>query len=203
MKLVILASACGTPTKPSSSPAVPTTAPVLRANDLAPPESFAHIADRATRSRALFGEAAKVFTHARCVNCHPADDSPRQGDGHRLHDPPVVRGFGNHGVPAMECATCHQDKNLALARVPGAPNWSLAPASMVWLDRTPSQICAQLKDPDKNGGKTLPQIVDHLAHDPLVAWGWSPGANRTPAPGSAAQVAALVQAWADTGAECP
>ena len=197
---LVLAACGGPPVHPTASVPVPDVARAT--NDLAAPDAFAGIADRAARSRALFGEAARVFTSARCVNCHPADDSPRQGDRHRLHDPPVVRGPANHGIPALECGTCHQDANLPLARVPGAPNWSLAPASMVWLDRTPSQICAQLKDPARSG-KTLAQIADHVAHDPLVAWGWAPGFDRRPAPGSPDALAALVRAWIDTGAECP
>ncbi len=197
----VLLAACSAPAHPAAAVPIPD---IARATDeLAAPDAFAPIADRATRSRALFGEAARVFTSPRCVNCHPADDSPRQGDRHALHDPPIVRGPANHGIPPLECATCHQDANLPLARVPGAPNWSLAPSTMPWLDRTPSQICVQLKDPARNGGKSLAQIHDHVAHDPLVAWGWAPGKDRKPAPGSAAQLAALVQAWIDTGAECP
>jgi hypothetical protein len=46
--------------------------------DLATPESFEAIGDTAARSAALFTEAVKVLTHARCVNCHPAGDRPRQ-----------------------------------------------------------------------------------------------------------------------------
>ena len=54
-------------------------------DNLAAPESFAAISDSAARSAALFMEAAKVLTHPRCVNCHPAGDRPRQGDIRRLH----------------------------------------------------------------------------------------------------------------------
>jgi hypothetical protein len=87
--------------------------------------------------------------------------------------------------------------------VPGAPKWALAPAEMAWEGKSLAHICAQLKDPKRNGGKTLTQIVEHTAHDPLVAWGWSPGADRQPAPGTQQQFGALVQAWMDTGAHCP
>jgi hypothetical protein len=74
---------------------------------------------------------------------------------------------------------------------------------MAWLGRTPSQICAQLKDSAQNGGRTLAQIKDHVAHDALVGWGWSPGAGRAPVPGTQAAFGDLVQAWSDSGAECP
>ena len=198
---LVFAACSGTgspaPAPTTRGPATPTTA------GLRGVASFAAIADRAERSRALFGEVARVLTHPRCVNCHPSDDSPRQRDDHELHDPPVVRGPDNRGVPAMGCTSCHQLANAALARVPGAPDWHLAPREMAWLDRTPGQICAQLKDPARNGNRTLAQVVDHLGHDQLVAWGWAPGADRAPAPGTQAELAALAQAWVDSGAECP
>ncbi len=74
---------------------------------------------------------------------------------------------------------------------------------MAWVGKTPRQICEQLKDPSRNGGKSLAQIVEHNAKDELVAWGWNPGHGREPAPGNQKQFGALVAAWVDTGAECP
>ena len=46
-------------------------------------------------------------------------------------------------------------------------------------------------------------LHEHLAHDDLVAWGWQPGEGRDSAPGSQAMLGELIQAWIDTGAECP
>jgi len=74
---------------------------------------------------------------------------------------------------------------------------------MAWVGKGPHALCEQLKDPARNGGKTLAQIADHAAHDKLVAWGWSPGADRTPALGTQAQFGALVAAWIQDGAACP
>jgi cytochrome c553 len=197
---LVLAGCSGAASTSTPPPVAP--APVA-ASSLRAPADFAAIADGAARSRALFGEMSRVLLHPRCVNCHPADDTPRQRDAHELHDPPVVRGSADRGVPAMACTTCHQDRNAELARVPGAPDWHLAPLAMAWLDRTPSQVCTQLKDPARNGHRTLAQVVDHLGHDPLVGWAWAPGADRAPAPGTQAELAALAQAWLDSGAECP
>jgi hypothetical protein len=42
-----------------------------------------------------------------------------------------------------------------------------------------------------------------MAHDALVGWAWRPGADRAPAPGTQAELGALIQAWIDSGAECP
>ena len=186
-------------------PAPVATAPVVEPlpGQLRSPAEFAAIADRAARSRALFAEASRVLTHPRCVNCHPPDETPRQGDDHALHDPPVLRGAEDRGIAALGCETCHQDRNAELARVPGAPSWHLAPVAMAWLGKSPAAICTQIKDPARNGHRTLPMIQDHMAHDAMVGWAWQPGARRAPAPGSQAELGALVQAWIDTGAECP
>lgn len=202
--LMFAFAACAAPAPTSLSTKPATGGPVAAAQgQLLPPTAFAGIADRAARSRAEFVEMAKVLTHPRCVNCHPADDSPRQRDAHEPHDPPVVRGVADRGVPAMQCTSCHQDRNAAFARVPGAPDWHLAPRSMAWLGRSPREICETIKDPARNGKRTLAQLQNHLAHDAIVAWAWAPGADRAPAPGSQAELGALVQAWIDSGAECP
>jgi hypothetical protein len=170
---------------------------------LAPPASFDGIGDMAARSAALFTEAGKVLTSPRCVNCHPAGDRPLQGEAGRLHQPPVERGVDGLGAASMRCSNCHQAKNFDPAGVPGNPHWHLAPREMAWQGRTVGEICVQIKDPARNGGRSLQQILAHLADDPLVGWAWSPGFGREPAPGTQKQLAALIQAWLDTGAVCP
>jgi hypothetical protein len=144
-----------------------------------------------------------VLLHPRCANCHPAGDTPMQGDPPRLHEPPVTRGEADRGVVGMECSSCHQEKNQELARVPGAPNWHVAAKSMAWIGKDARGVCEQLKDPARNGGKTLEQIVEHSEHDALVAWGWDPGSGREPAPGSQAVFGELMRTWAQSGASCP
>jgi hypothetical protein len=191
-------AACAKP-KDTALPPPPDADP----KQLRPPSAFAAIEDRSERSRALFTEAGRVILHPRCTNCHPNGDVPLQGMTAMLHDPPVVRGPEDRGVVGMACVTCHQDRNVELARVPGAPGWHLAPIEMAWVGRTLPQICEQLKDKQRNGGKTLAEIAHHSGHDELVAWGWHPGADREPAPGDQATFGALMTAWVDTGAACP
>ncbi len=176
-------------------------------NGLKAPTAFASIADRSARSAAIFTEMGKVIQSPRCVNCHPRTDRPLQGDEMAAHMPPVVRGPDGHGASGLECATCHSARNVAFANgegsIPGAPLWHLAPLSMAWEGKSLAQICAQIKDPARNGGKTLAALITHNGSDPLVGWGWKPGKGRTPAPGTQAQFGALTKAWVESGAKCP
>ena len=161
---------------------------------LAAPESFAGIGDTAARSAALFTELGKVLTHPRCVNCHPAGDHPHQGEQGRLHQPPVERGADGHGLPAMRCSICHGEANFDPGRVPGHPEWHLAPRDMTWEGKTLAEICAQIKDPARNGGRSLDELVHHIGDDSLVGWAWAPGFGRHPAPGTQKQAKALTEA---------
>ena len=181
------------------------------AAELRPPSAFANIADPATRSRALFTEAAKVFTSPRCMNCHPAGDHPTQGDDRHPHDPPVERGASGDGVAGAPCQACHMSRTVDLfagavasyQSIPGNPRWQLAPLEMAWQGKSIGDICRLFKDKSRNGGRDLAMLHEHVAKDDLVAYGWNPGKGRAPAPGTQALAGELVQAWIDTGAECP
>lgn len=183
--------------------------PVQNPTTLRPPAEFGSIQDPAARSRALFTEAAKVIMHPRCMNCHPATDRPLQGNDQHLHQPPVMRGEGGVGVAGNNCATCHTEKNYRLHEkasyqsIPGHPRWQLAPIEMAWEGKTVGQICQQLKDKSRNGDRDLAMLHEHFAKDDLVAWGWNPGPGREPAPGTQERTGELIQAWIDTGAQCP
>ncbi len=170
---------------------------------LASPDSFAAIGDTETRSAAMFTELGKVLTHPRCVNCHPAGDRPHQGNEGRLHQPPVERGADGHGQPAMRCSICHQNANFDPGRVPGHPEWHLAPREMAWEGKTLPEICAQIKDPARNGGRKVEDLIHHIGEDTLVGWAWAPGFGRAPAPGTQKEAGALVEAWVKSGAACP
>jgi hypothetical protein len=172
-------------------------------NGLAAPESFSSIGEVDKRSAALFTELGKVLTNPRCVNCHPAGDRPRQGDSRRLHQPPVERGADGFGLAAMRCAICHHSANFEPGRMPGNPAWHLAPREMAWEGKTLGEICAQIKDPKRNGGRSLEDLVQHIGTDSLVGWAWAPGSGRQPAPGTQKEAGALVEAWVKTGAACP
>jgi hypothetical protein len=173
-------------------------------DELQSPSAFQNITDQTQRSHAIFAEIGKLLTHPRCMNCHPAGDQPLQGAEHRIHWPPAKRaGLGD------TCQACHMDRNVTLhatasyQSIPGHPRWGLAPLSMAWEGKSLGEICRQIKDKERNGGRDLALLQEHIAKDDLVAWGWNPGADREPAPGSQEQAGRLVQAWIDSGAECP
>jgi hypothetical protein len=159
--------------------------------------------------RAIFTEIGKLVIHPRCMNCHPAGDHPLQGAERREHWPPAWRGESGAGVPGASCAMCPTGGNFTLHEaatyqsIPGHPRWQLAPLSMSWEGKTLGDICRQLKDASRNGGRDLAKLQEHFAKDDPVAWAWNPGLGREPAPGSQELAGKLVQAWIDSGAQCP
>ena len=194
--LLASAAACGGKTQPSTNgeKALPA------ANGLRSMEAFRDISDPVARSASIFEEIGKVLIHPRCSNCHPSDERPLQRDG-LAHQPLVVRGADGLGAPAMHCSNCHGTSNFEM--MPGAVNWHLAPLSMAWVGKSVPEICEQVKDPARNGGKTLSQIVEHVTEDAFVAYGWSPPEHLETAPGNQALFVQLVQGWVDAGAHCP
>jgi hypothetical protein len=160
----------------------------------------------AAASAKAFLEVHKVFTSPRCQNCHPPGDTPLQGDDSHVHLQNVRRGKDGHGVTAMRCETCHQTSNLAGDHMPpGNPKWGLPSPEhkMVFVGRTPAELCRQLKDPKQTGGRSLQQLLEHVADDELVGWGWSPGDGRALPPLSRSDTVAQLKIWIEGGAACP
>ncbi len=166
-------------------------------------------------------QSARAFAGLVRRNCQGADPSalhelpsgrrapPARGRPPRAHAA-RWRGDGGTGIPGLLCTSCHTEKNFTLVgtdagfkSIPGHPRWGLAPIEMAWEGKSVGQICEQIKDQNRNGGRTLAQLHEHLAQDDLVAWGWSPGEGREAAPGTQAQLGELAKAWIDSGAECP
>ena len=74
---------------------------------------------------------------------------------------------------------------------------------MGWEGKTIREICMQIKDPARNGGRSLEDLIHHIGTDNLVGWAWAPGSGRQPAPGTQKEAGALAEAWVNTGAVCP
>jgi hypothetical protein len=61
----------------------------------------------------------------------------------------IRRGPDGQGINTVKCSSCHQDHNLAGARMPpGAPDWRLPPPEtpMIWDGLTDRELCELLKD---------------------------------------------------------
>lgn len=155
-----------------------------------------------------FDKMMAVLTHKRCINCHPSDDYPRQGEDSHVHNFGVQRGEDNHGMPALRCESCHQHENNNFSGVPGAPEWSLAPRSMAWQGLTRVEIARAMLDPEKNGGRSLEETVHHLTEHELVLWAWEPGIDasghqREKPPVPKDEYIKAVKEWAEAGAIIP
>ncbi len=160
----------------------------------------------AAASRVAFLQVYKVFTSPRCQNCHPAGDAPLQGDDSHVHLQNVKCGKDGRGVYGMRCNACHQTANLPGEHMPpGNPKWALPPAEhkMVFVGRSPAELCRQLKDPRQTGGRSLQALLEHVSSDDLVGGGWDPGQGRSLPPLSRADTAAQMKIWIDGGAACP
>ena len=161
------------------------------------------------KAKAAFAEAAKVFFSARCANCHPAGNSPTQGDEMTPHSMEVTRGKDGHGVYGQRCSTCHQLQNLPGEHMPPGTSkeWHMPPANqpMVFQGLTAGQLCRNFKDPKKNGGhKTLREAMEHIKkRDPLVTWAWDPGNGRTVPPMGLEEFMAKVDEWVNAGGAFP
>jgi hypothetical protein len=163
-------------------------------------------AQQREESTRAFELISTVLSSPRCANCHFEGDSPAEGDSGRIHAMVVRRGQDGRGTPAMRCTNCHQDTSLALPHAPpGAPDWRLPPPAtpMAWKGLSVAEQCRMLKDPSRNGNKTVPQLVEHMSHDPLVLASWNPGPGRMPPPMSHGAFVEAVKTWADRGAPCP
>ncbi|MDJ0976895.1 MAG: hypothetical protein QNJ98_20735 [Planctomycetota bacterium] len=159
--------------------------------------------DAKAKSAAAFQQVARVLRHPRCLNCHPSGDRPRVGEKGELHAQNVQRGPKNHGMPGMHCAACHHATNQEIARVPGAPHWSLAPRSQGWEGLDDHDLAVALKDPKLNGGRSLQDLLKHVREDKLVLWGWDPGRGRAPVPLTHADFVKAFETWIANGAVEP
>jgi hypothetical protein len=94
-----------------------------------------------------FDPIAAVLQHPRCLNCHPRDNTPGNGEDGRPHRMMITGGRDGFGAPAARCEACHRSENSDLSSVPGAEGWRLAPRSVGWTGLSKIELCGALKDP--------------------------------------------------------
>jgi hypothetical protein len=83
----------------------------------------------------------------------------------------------------------------------------MPPPALAFAGKSAAQICRQIKDPDRNGGRTLEEVRKHVREDTIIKWAWDPGPGRTPAPFSWETIAfsgiGPFNVWYRAGAACP
>ena len=158
----------------------------------------------------------EVTSHPRCSNCHtgPSDrpmwSGPAYGDA-RPHGMNIRAGDSRMGVEYLQCSTCHTTKDSDWENANSMPHaaprvaagWALAPVEAHWFGRSSEEICAQLRDPELNGGRDMIDLASHLDHDLILHWAWAPGGGREPAPYSLQEHVDDILIWGVAGMPCP
>lgn len=162
----------------------------------------------------------EVASHPRCSNCHvgasnqPMWTGPSYGASlgkARPHGMNVNAGESRIGVETLMCSTCHTtlsepdpDANAAPHAAPRvASAWQLAPVEAEWFGKSSSYVCNQLRDPERNGDRSIREVAEHLDHDVILHWAWNPGGGREPAPHSLQMAMDALMKWAAAGTPCP
>jgi len=73
---------------------------------------------------------------------------------------------------------------------------------MAWKGLNLGELCRTLKDPAKNGNRSLEDLIPHMDTS-LVRWAWNPGPGRTVPPLSHDEFVSRLKEWIGTGAACP
>lgn len=155
----------------------------------------------------------EVASHPRCANCHTgASDRPMwSGPSYgktRQHGMNVQAGESRIGAETLLCSTCHTYRETSAPNDGAhmapqvAADWRLAPVEADWFGRSSIEICEQLRNPERNDGRDYLALAEHLDHDVILHWAWSPGGNRQPAPYSLQEHVDDILAWGVAGYPC-
>ncbi|MDF0600268.1 hypothetical protein P1J78_05965 [Psychromarinibacter sp. C21-152] len=159
-----------------------------------------------------------VVSHPRCANCHVGADNipmwsgPSYGET-RPHGMFISGGESRIGAEFLPCSACHVTLDAGQSRTDGphrppqvALDWRLAPVDFQWFGRSSAEICAQMADPDRTGGRDWVALAEHLrddaGHGGFVKWGFDPGGGRAPAPYGLQAHIDDVLTWGAAGTPC-
>src|SRR5215475_14489641 len=115
-----------------------------------------------------------VVTHPRCANCHVDANAipiwtPAGETKPRVHGMNIHGGESRIGAETIPCSTCHMTSTQANDPAPAPPragiDWQLAPVAFIWFGKSGAEICAQMRDPKRNGGRDAVGLLEHLRHD--------------------------------------
>ena len=163
---------------------------------------------------AAWGRVFEVASHPRCANCHVGADNTPMWSGPsygktRPHGMNINAGASRIGAETLVCSTCHTTtvSDAGNAEPHTAPRvamaWRLAPLEAEWFGKSSAYICNQLRDSQRNGGRSITEVAEHLGHDVILHWAWTPGGNREPAPYSLQEHVDDILAWGAAGTPCP
>lgn len=170
----------------------------------------------ATAGLAAWERIYAVASSPRCSNCHtdernvPMWSGPYFGKS-RPHGMNIDAGPSRIGVETIPCSTCHMT-STAPNTTPNAPPhaglpWMLAPVEFHWFGKKSADICAQMRDPERNGGRDGEGLIEHILHDAqtkaFITWGFNPGGGREPAPGTMQAHLDDMILWTAAGMPCP
>jgi hypothetical protein len=153
----------------------------------------------------------EVTSHPRCSNCHVGENNrpmwsgPTYGKA-RPHGMNIIAGESRIGAETLLCSTCHAYRegvnDVPHAAPQVAMNWQLAPVEAEWFGKSSDEICNQLRDPDRNGDRDLIELAQHLDHDLILHWAWTPGGGREAAPYSLQEHIDDLLEWGVAGFPC-
>ena len=157
-----------------------------------------------------------VVSHPRCVNCHtdarnlPMWSGPEFSED-RPHGMNIHADDSRIGAETLPCQTCHVTSTRPNTVPHAAPHagmeWRLAPVEFLWFGVPGADICKQIRDPARNGGRDGKGLVEHILHDAsekgFITWGFDPGAGREAAPGGMQAHLDDTLAWVAAGMPCP
>jgi hypothetical protein len=137
--------------------------------------------------------------------------TPAGEDKSRVHGMNIHAGASRTGAEAIPCSTCHITSTEANDPAPAPPRagipWQLAPVDFLWYEQTGREICRQLRDLDRNGGRDAAGLLDHLRHDAalggFIPRSWEPGEGRSKPPGTFEDHVRDVAEWGAAGQPCP
>lgn len=167
---------------------------------------------------AAWDRVYEVVSHPRCANCHVGPDNipmwsgPSYGEA-RPHGMNINAGESRMGAEFVPCAACHVQRAQAASARNGAHEppqvalaWQLAPVEFQWFGKSSAEVCAQMADPERTGGRDWVALAEHLrddaGHGGFVEWGWNPGGGRDPAPYSLQAHIDDVLTWGAAGTPC-
>ena len=165
--------------------------------------------DSRAAALAAFDTIQTVLQHPRCQNCHIPGDAPLVFDAGVTHPQNVQRGPSGNGAAGLPCTTCHATQNPPASyganMPPGAPAWRLPSPEhkMIFIGLSKAELCATIKDPKRNGNRNMAALLEHVDHDKLVLWGWSPGVGRAPVSVPHDAFVASFKTWIAGGSPCP